>query len=235
MEKWDKGDYKIGGFTHELVLMNYGGIRLDNGYVTSCHKLCREHDIPIFVDEIQSCMWSEELFLFREYDCKPDFVSVGKGFPAGLYPASRILTTSCMDNLNLFGALVTNGQEELASLANLITIHFARANTSHTKKLGTLWQNLMKQLAEKYSSFIARAEGDGLLSALFFHSAQETVAFCKKLNNDYCIDISAQTYKADCPPAALAKLPLISSEKLLNFVFEKMDTVLDEMKKEKKA
>ena len=233
--EYEKGDYKVAGFIHELVLMNYGGIRLNNDYVTSCHKICDEHDIPVFVDEIQSCMWSKELFLFREYECRPDFVSVGKGFPGGMYPASRILTTSQMDNLNLFGALVTNGQEELASLANLITIRFAEENAFHTEELGKKWQSLMNALAAKYPSFIVRAEGDGLLSALFFHTAEETVAFCKKINHDYCIDISAQTYKADCPPAALAKLPLISSFKLLDFVSEKMDLVLAEMEKEKKA
>ena len=49
---------------------------------------------PVMVDEIQSCIWSPELFLFREFGLEPDFVSVGKGFPGGQYPASRILTTA---------------------------------------------------------------------------------------------------------------------------------------------
>ena len=234
IEKYDNGDFKIAGFIHELVLMNYGGIRLDNDYVDFCHTLCHEHDIPVFVDEIQSCMWSKELFLFKEYKCTPDFVSAGKGFPGGMYPASKILTTSAMDNLNQFGALVTNGQEELASLAYLVTIRFAEHNSEHISMLGTLWQQKLNTLAQRHSKLICKAEGDGLLGTLFFAAAETAIDFCKKISAEYCIDISAQTYKANCPPAALTKLPIISSQKLLDFVANAMDKILIEMEREQK-
>jgi len=101
--EYDQGEYKVAGFFHELVLMNYGGIKLSQEFVTATHAMCHERDIPITVDEIQSCMWSPELFMFKEYKCKPDFVSVGKGFPGGQYPASKILTTAAMDSLNQLG------------------------------------------------------------------------------------------------------------------------------------
>ena len=232
--EYDTGKFKVAGFIHELVLMNYGGIRLDNDYVDFCHRLCDEHDIPVFVDEIQSCMWSGELFLFKEYGCKPDFVSVGKGFPGGMYPASKILTTSVMDNLNQFGALVTNGQEELASLAYLITIRFAEHNADHTRKMGEIWQQKLHALAATHSNFVARAEGDGLLGTLFFHNADQAVLFCRELNGGYHIDVSAQTYKADCPPAALTKFPLIVSEKMLCFAAEAMEKIFLQMERETK-
>lgn len=233
VEKYDNGDFKVAGFIHELVLMNYGGIRLDNDYVDFCHTLCHTHDIPVFVDEIQSCMWSKEIFLFKEYKCTPDFVSAGKGFPGGMYPASKILTTAAMDNLNQFGALVTNGQEELASLAYLVTIRFAEHNREHIRMLGTLWQQKLNDLTQRHNTLVCKAEGDGLLGTLFFADAERTVAFCKKINSQYGIDVSAQTYKANCPPAALTKLPIISSVKLLDFVAEAMDKTLLEMESEK--
>jgi len=133
VDRYDHGPYKVAGFFHELLLMNYGGIKLSQAFVDSSHALCHERDIPVTIDEIQSCMWSPELFLFKEYKSRPDFVSVGKGFPGGQYPASKILTTAEMDSLNQFGALVTNGQEELASLAYLITIEFAESNRVNLK------------------------------------------------------------------------------------------------------
>ena len=230
VEDFDSGKYKVAGFIHELVLMNYGGIRLDNDYVTRCHALCAAHDIPCFIDEIQSCMWSPELFLFKEYNCRPDFVSVGKGFPGGQYPASRMLTTYEMDNLNLFGALVTNGQEELASLAYLITIRFAEANVAHTAGISRLWRKGLDALAARHKT-VTGVEGDGLLSALFFEDADHVVKFTAALGKHYRIDGSAQTYKANCPPAALFKPPLIISEKMVDFILQAMDTVLSEMEK----
>ena len=226
VEKYDSGSTRVAGFIHELVLMNYGGIKLDKSYLTRCYELCHSRDIPCFVDEIQSCMWSPELFLFKEYGLKPDFVSVGKGFPGGMYPASKIITTAEMDNLNLFGALVTNGQEEIASLANLITIRFAEANADYIREIGTLWRASLEEIAAKHTGLVRCVEGQGLLSALVFEDTEKAVAFCKTMCQDYCIDVSAQTYKADCPPAALMKPPLICSEKAVRVVMGAIDKAL---------
>lgn len=92
------------------------------------------HRHAVLCDEIQSCAWYDGLFLFRKYGLTPDFVSVGKGFPGGVYPASKILTSAAFDSLSQFGALVTNGQEELASLAYLVTMEFIGANGAHTSR-----------------------------------------------------------------------------------------------------
>ena len=233
VERYDTGKFKIAGFLHELVLMNYGGLRLDDDYVSFCHKLCAERDIPVFVDEIQTGVWSDEIFLFRKYGCRPDLVSVGKGVPGGLYPASKILTTAAMDDLDQFGALVTNGQEELASLGCLLTLRFAEHNREHTRVLGELWQKKLQLLAARHPDLVERAEGDGLLGTLLFRDAGRAARFCEKLNKEHHIDVSAQTYKADCPPAALTKLPLIASEKLLDFVADAMESVLTRMEGER--
>ena len=226
LARFDSGRYKVAGFLHELVLMNYGGIALTQEYVSGTDTLCCEHDIPVFVDEIQSCMWSPELFLFKEYRSCPDFVSVGKGFPAGMYPASKILTSAAMDNLNLFGALVTNGQEELASLSNLITIRFAEANAAHTAEISAYWRGKLETIAGKHADKIVRAEGRGLLSSLFFRETGEAEKFGRMLGEKYSIDAGVQTYKADCPPAVLTKFPLISSIKLLDYAADAMEQVL---------
>ena len=68
--------------------------------------------------------------------------AVGKGFPGGEYPASRILFNDRMDDhLPQFGALVTNGQEELASLAYLITMRWAAASIAARSmtRLTAIW------------------------------------------------------------------------------------------------
>lgn len=223
VEQYDSGKYKIALFTHELVLMNYGGIRLDDEFVRVAHEICDKRDIPVFVDEIQSCMWSPELFLFREYGCRPDFVSVGKGFPGGQYPASKILTTAPMDNLNQFGALVTNGQEELASLAYLITIEFAEANKAHCAAIGALWREQLLAAAAKYPRIVQEIEGEGLLTSILFHSGETATRFCREFEGRYAIDISVQSYKPHCPPAALLKLPLIAGEELAEYVIHKIE------------
>jgi 4-aminobutyrate aminotransferase-like enzyme len=228
LNRYDKGKYKVAGFFHELILMNYGAIRLEESFLQKAYDLCRDHDVPTCVDEIQSCIWSPELFLFREYGLEPDFVSVGKGFPGGQYPASKILTTTEMDTLNQFGALVTNGQEELASLAYLITMEFAQANAAHTAELGTHYEQELKRLAKQHTKWIDRIEGQRHLSSIFFRDEDKAVEFIKHMNGA-CIDISAHTYKPNCPPSALTKLPLTSTPKMVDFLIKRMNQALSRL------
>ncbi len=226
VEQFDSGSCKVAGFIHELVLMNYGGIRLGEEFVGKCHELCLARDIPTVVDEIQSCMWSPEMFLFREYGLRPDFVAVGKGFPGGQYPASRLLTNRKMDSLNQFGVLVTNGQEELASLSYLITMAFARRNAKHTRYIGQLYHRMLAGLAGDFPAFLAGVDGEAHMTTLVFHRGEEALAFVAAMNRGG-IDVSSQTYKADCPPVALTKLPLTASQLMVEFVVGRMRGALE--------
>ncbi len=222
IKKYNSGNYKTAGFLHEIILMNYAGIRLTKEFLQEAHKLCRETDTFTLVDEIQSCMWYDGMFLFRKYDLHPDFVIIGKGFPGGEYPASKVITTAPADSLNQFGALVTNGQEELASLAYLITMEFSAANGKEIEEMGNKLEDGIRDLAEKYPKLLPSPEGLGFLSSIHFKSVEKAAEFTK-IMNDMCVDISAQLYKPDCPPAVLLKPPLITDEKVLDILLEKIE------------
>ena len=228
VQEHGQGSRRVAGFLHEIVLMNYGGIRLTQLYLREVYRLCRERGIPVLVDEIQTCVWSPEVFLFREYGLQPDLVAVGKGFPGGEYASSRIIATAEMDRLNQFDALVTNGQEEIASLSCLVTLAFVRANGEAVRSLGEYYESRLRALAEKHEGKIAKIEGLRHMTSIFFHSAQEADRFASLLNSQG-IDISAQTYKAESPPACLTKLPLISTPRMVDFLIAKMDAALAAM------
>ena len=214
---YNEKPFKTAGFLHEIVLMNYGAVRLEKDYLQRVYALCRETDTPTLVDEIQSCMWYDGFFLFRQYGLEPDFAVIGKGFPGGEYPASKILTTAPMDTLNQFGALVTNGQEELASLAYLVTMTFVRENGARIASLASSFREALEKVREAHPGVLLRVEGEGHLLGLHFSDVEKAADFAKKLNAR-AVDASAQLYKADCPPAVLLKPPVISSEKALSYL-----------------
>ena len=228
MEEYNKPPYKTAGFIHEIVLMNYGGTLLYQDYLQKVHAICREYDTPIVVDEIQSCIWYEELFLFEKYGLTPDFVIIGKGFSGGEYPASKTITTAEMDTLNQFGALVTNGQEELASLAYLITMQFVQDNGKIIEENEKRFYDGLVSLAEKYPNVVKCAEGLGYLASVVFYDLDTAAKFAKKAN-DRCIDISAQTYKTNCPAAVLIKPPLVTSEAGVDYLIKVFDEMLAEI------
>ena len=225
IEKYNEGKYKTAGFLHEIILMNYGGIKLSKEFLQGAYELCEKYDTPTLVDEIQSCMWYKGMFLFRLYDLKPDFAIVGKGFPGGEYPASKIITTAEMDNLNQFGALVTNGQEELASLSYLITMTFVRANGEEIDRIGKKFDAGLKEIQKKYPETVLKAEGLELLAALHFTSVEAAASFANEMKKR-CIDASAQTYKVNCPPALLLKPPVIISDEAADYILEVIEDII---------
>lgn len=225
IDKYNNPPYKTAGFMHEIVLMNYGGILLEKEYLQAAYELCREYDTPTMVDEIQSCIWYKELFLFRKYELSPDFVIIGKGFSGGEYPASKVITTAEMDTLIQFGALVTNGQEELASLSYLITMKFVQANGEEIERIQDYFFDSLVKLHKKHPDTIKKIEGLGYLASIVFNTLDEAKKFAVCVN-EKCIDVSAQTYKTNCPAAVLLKLPLIVSKKEIDILTEKFESIL---------
>jgi len=220
--------YKVAGFLHEIVLMNYAAFLLNREFMTMAYDLCHTHDVPVLVDEIQSCIWSPEIFMYREYDLHPDFVAVGKGMPGGEYAASRILFSSHMDTMAQFGALVTNGQEELAALAYLVTMRWARENAEVTSAVGQHYEDRVHELARKYPDVICAVEGRRHMIGIYFYDLDHAKTFALTMAAEG-MDVSVQTYKAGCPPSALTKLPLISGYEVVDFVMDHMSVILEKM------
>jgi acetylornithine/succinyldiaminopimelate/putrescine aminotransferase len=226
--QWDTGRYKVAAFFHEIVLMNYGAILLEEAYLRAAHALCREADAAIVVDEIQSCVWSPEIFMYREYGLSPDIVAVGKGLPGGEYPAARVLLNGAMDSLRQFGALVTNGQEELGSLAYLVTMEYARANGAFTREVGDYYQAGLASLVKKHSRVLEKCEGRRHLASLFFRRMETVKSFVALLNQGG-IDISVQSYKPSFPPSCLTKLPITTTPRTVDFLLGRMDAALRQL------
>lgn len=220
------GERRVAGFLHEIILMNYGSIRLTRDFLQSAYAMCKARGVPILCDEIQSCVWFEDFFLFRQYGLEPDFVTVGKGFPGGNYPASRLLITREMDRLAQFDALVTNGQEELGSLSYLITMEYAKRDAARIAAVSARHEAGMEKLAAKHADTLSGVEGKEFLSSLVFRDVERTLAFAKRFQAR-CIDVSVQAYKQNCPPAAMFKLPLISTPAMVDFLHAEMDAALE--------
>lgn len=224
LARYDKPPYKVAGFAHEIVMMNYGAVALQKPYIQAVYQLCHAADVPILCDEIQSCMWCDGMYLFRQYGLTPDFVSIGKGFPGGTYASSKLLFTAPMDTLNLFGALVTNGQNELSSLAYLITMEFAQANGKHMEEIAAYFaQQMRAQLGQRRC--FTRINGDSLLLAVELADLEKIKRFSEELSRRG-FEVSVQLYKPNCPNAAISKLPITANQALIDTFIEAMDEAL---------
>jgi 4-aminobutyrate aminotransferase-like enzyme len=223
--RYEKPPYKIAAFFHEIVMMNYGARVLSREFLHHAYRLAAAHDVPTVVDEIQSCMWYDGLFLFRQYGLTPSMAVIGKGFPGGEYPASRILFSAAFDTLPQFGALVTNGQEELAALAYLVTMRWTTANGAAITARGARLERGLRQVAADFPRVLVGVEGLGHLLGLRFRDLACGRAFAERMNAAG-YDISVQAYKVDCPPVALTKLPTIADDRFIDHTLAQMRAAL---------
>lgn len=64
------------------------------GYLREAERLCREHNVLLIADEIQSGLGRcGKLFAFEYEEIRPDMVIIGKALSGGFYPVSAVLSS----------------------------------------------------------------------------------------------------------------------------------------------
>lgn len=79
-------------FLVEPIQGEAGIIVPPEGYLKKAEEICRENNVLLIVDEIQSGLGrSGRLFAFQYEDVQPDLVIIGKALSGGFYPVSAVL------------------------------------------------------------------------------------------------------------------------------------------------
>ncbi len=84
----------------ELIQGEGGVMPLDAAYVKSVEKLCRERDILLLIDEVQTGNGRVgELYAYQAYGITPDVVSTAKGLAGGLPLGATLMFDKCAQTL----------------------------------------------------------------------------------------------------------------------------------------
>ncbi len=84
----------------ELIQGEGGVLPLDRAYVQAVEKLCREHDLLLLIDEVQTGIArTGSLFYFQQYGITPDVVSMAKGLGGGTPIGAVLANKNCCDVL----------------------------------------------------------------------------------------------------------------------------------------
>ena len=133
------------------------------GYLTQCARICREHNVLLICDEIQTGMGRTGKFLACEHEnVKPDGVILGKALGGGLLPVSALVGTD--DLMQVFtpgdhGS--TFGGNPLAAAVGLAALEvlFDEGMIARSAELGA---HLLARLATVRSPLIREVRGKGL-------------------------------------------------------------------------
>jgi ornithine--oxo-acid transaminase len=81
-------------FLVEPIQGEAGIIVPPEGYLREAARLCKENDVLLIVDEIQSGLGrSGKLFAYEYENIRPDMVIIGKALAGGFYPVSAVLSS----------------------------------------------------------------------------------------------------------------------------------------------
>lgn len=134
------------------------------GYLKKCAAICKQHNVLLICDEIQTGIGRTGRFLACEHeDVKPDGVVLGKALGGGLLPVSVFLSRQDVMNVftpgdhgSTFGGNPLAATVGLAALDVLVDEHMI----AHAAEMG---EYMLHQLQKIKSPLIEEVRGKGLL------------------------------------------------------------------------
>jgi len=164
----EKGDY-IAAFSVEPIQGEAGVIVPDDDYWPKVSKLCKEHNILLAFDEVQTGFGrTGKNFAHQLYNIKPDIMGCGKAAGGGILPVSFIAGRNDVVNLLTPGSEgSTFGGYPLAAVVGVYAIK-TLVDENLAENANQKGQQLMKGLEDikkDFSDKINIVRGKGLLTA----------------------------------------------------------------------
>lgn len=96
----DKADGETCAVMMELIQGEGGVLPLDREFVRAVEAFCRENDLLLLIDEVQTGIGrTGSLFCFQQYGIMPDVVSMAKGLGGGVPIGAVMAAKTCCDVL----------------------------------------------------------------------------------------------------------------------------------------
>jgi acetylornithine/succinyldiaminopimelate/putrescine aminotransferase len=209
-------DEKIAVMIIEPVLMNNRAIYINPDYMQEAKKLCVQNDVVLFLDEIQTSMWSPKVFMSNEHNGIADVLSIGKGLTAGYSPLAYTLSKCCLDNQDQYSSISTNGNADMAALAGLVVLEIVRNNSEHIESIGNYYFDELRKLQQKYVDKIVEITGYRHLAGISLVNGEIASKFHRT-----CLDkglfVRLQSYKEGAS-TIITKPPIIVNSSDVDFV-----------------
>jgi ornithine--oxo-acid transaminase len=160
------------------------------GYLKAAERLCRQYNVLLMMDEIQTGIARTGKMLASDHEnVKPDLLILGKALSGGVLPVSCVLAN---DNIMLVikpgehGS--TFGGNPLAAAVCMEALQVVKDEklAENAERLGKIFRNRMSAIIQK-SSVISLVRGKGLLNAIVINytPASETAwNICVKLKDN---------------------------------------------------
>ena len=160
----------------ELIQGEGGVMPLDESFVKGVEKLCKERDILLVVDEVQTGNGrTGELYAFQGYGIKPDIVSTAKGLAGGL-PLGATMMFEKVENTLSKGTHGSTFGGNPVSCAGAISV-LSRLNEKLFEKVKANSEKIVNEL--KTCKKVASVSGKGFMLGIETSGITATEAVAK--------------------------------------------------------
>ena len=174
----------------ELVQGEGGVLPLDQEFVKQVEALCREKDMLLIIDEVQTGIGrTGSLFAFQQYGIRPDVVTMAKGLGGGV-PIGAVLAADTCCNVLTPGTHATTfgGTPLVCASANAVLDHVGDPKVLHeVKEKGEYLKNGILALGK---DSIHGVRGMGLMLGIIVDEGKHS-AFANKLIENGVLAITA--------------------------------------------
>ncbi len=200
-----------------------GGILIPpDGYLKEAEQLCRENNVLLIVDEIQTGLGrTGKIFAFEYDDVKPDGVIVGKALSGGYYPISAFISTEeVMSVFHPGDHGSTFGGNPLAAAIGKAALNVI-IEEKLPEKAAEMGDYFISQLKKIESPHIKEIRGKGLLIGVELKpEAGGARRFCEALQKEGLLAKETHENVIRFAP------PLIISRQDIEWAFERIERVL---------
>jgi acetylornithine/N-succinyldiaminopimelate aminotransferase len=208
----------------ELVQGEGGVIPAKQEWISKLAKICKEKEILLMVDEIQTGMGrTGTLFAYEQYGIEPDVISIAKGLGSGFPIGAIIAKEEAAKGFDPGSHGSTFGGNPLATAAGLATVtHLTDSNIlDQANEISAYLSKKLQELKEKYS-FITDIRGLGLLKGIVVEtSALEIVQ--KAIDNKLLILTAGPNVVRILPPLTVTKFEINEFIKALEKTFQSIE------------
>jgi ornithine--oxo-acid transaminase len=210
-------------FLVEPIQGEQGVIIPPSGYLRECARICREHNVLLVADEIQTGLGrTGKLLACQHEDVRPDVAILGKAVSGGFYPVSLVLADDPV--LGLFqpgehGS--TFGGSPLAARVAREAIQVL-VDEGLCERASEIGAYLMGRLERIESPYVKEVRGRGLMIGIELHpEAGGARQYCEKLagRGVLCKETHVDTIRV-APP-------LIITREEIDWALEHLTAVLE--------
>ncbi len=203
----------------ELIQGEGGVLPQDPTFVKAVEALCREKDLLLIIDEVQTGIGrTGSLFCFQQYDIQPDIVTMAKGLGGGVPIGAVMAAKSCCDTLTPGTHATTfGGSPTVCAAANaVLSVVNDPAFLREVREKGAY---LKQKLLEFHSPLIKGVRGSGLMLGIIVPDGQHSALAQKLIAHGVLVLTAGQNAIRLLPPLTITYQELDEALALMQPVF----------------